>query len=439
MSKRKIRISQCMIVKNEERHIERALSWAKDIVDEQIVVDTGSTDRTVALSEKLGARVFHIRWTNDFSAARNYAIDQAAGDWILFSDADEWCAKEEAAKIPKLIGDAVAKKKNLILATLYSIDDEGKIADTLETTRIFANIPERRYIGKIHETLVGPIPFEKVLNAAESLAILHDGYTKAEQERKWERNLTLIQEALEENPQNAELLGYLGDEWMKREEYDAARNAYQKSVAYLGNGDSESRKSVPGRTVKTLWNLLLLANKEPDMAQRDAEIRKLYEKSQNIVPKCPDFDYFMGWYCLEREEDQDAVVYLERAFWRLGHEDVNEESFYMKSNLTEACENYALALFRTGKKQEAAAYCKEILKVDPNRWSALCLFLRIGRCYASEEELVKLYDLSQMRNRFLLAKAVHMTGRNELLPWLSAWMTEDEKKVIREQLEIPIK
>ena len=79
---KKLRISQCLIVKNEESNIERALSWGKDIMWEQIVVDTGSTDRTVELAKKAGAKIFSFPWTDDFAAAKNYALEQAKGDWI---------------------------------------------------------------------------------------------------------------------------------------------------------------------------------------------------------------------------------------------------------------------------------------------------------------------------------------------------------------------
>lgn len=77
-------LSQCMIVKNEEKHIRRALSWAAGIAKEQIVVDTGSTDRTVEIARSMGAKVFHFPWEDDFSSAKNYAIRQASGSWIAF-------------------------------------------------------------------------------------------------------------------------------------------------------------------------------------------------------------------------------------------------------------------------------------------------------------------------------------------------------------------
>ena len=101
--KKKVRISQCMIVKNEERNIERALSWGKAIMWEQVVVDTGSIDRTVELAEKLGAKVFYFPWKDDFSAAKNFAVEQAKGEWIAFLDADEYMEPEDAEKIGKVL------------------------------------------------------------------------------------------------------------------------------------------------------------------------------------------------------------------------------------------------------------------------------------------------------------------------------------------------
>ena len=80
-----VRLSQCMIVKNEERNIERALGWAKDVAFEQIVVDTGSTDRTVELAEKMGAKVYHFEWIKDFGAARITQLSRPQGIGSHFS------------------------------------------------------------------------------------------------------------------------------------------------------------------------------------------------------------------------------------------------------------------------------------------------------------------------------------------------------------------
>ena len=98
-----VRISQCMIVKDEENNIKKALSWGKGIVCEQIVVDTGSRDRTVQIAESMGARVYHYTWTDDFAAAKNYAISKAKGEWIAFLDADETWAPGDEKKLLKIL------------------------------------------------------------------------------------------------------------------------------------------------------------------------------------------------------------------------------------------------------------------------------------------------------------------------------------------------
>ena len=78
-----------MIVKNEEQHLAKCLMSVKPVVDEMIVVDTGSTDKPKHIAAALGAKVFDFPWTNDFSEARNYSLSKASGDWILVLDADE--------------------------------------------------------------------------------------------------------------------------------------------------------------------------------------------------------------------------------------------------------------------------------------------------------------------------------------------------------------
>ena len=126
-SKRGERISQCMIVKNEEKNIERALSWGKTVMWEQIVVDTGSTDRTVEIARGLGARVVTFPWIDDFSAAKNYAIEQCGGDWIALLDADEYMMPEGAEKLPEFIKEMNARGLDGLSTGWQQLDEEGKI------------------------------------------------------------------------------------------------------------------------------------------------------------------------------------------------------------------------------------------------------------------------------------------------------------------------
>ena len=117
-----MRLSQCMIVKNEECNIERALRWGKGVVWEQIVVDTGSRDRTVQIAESMGAKVYHYTWSDDFSAAKNYAISKARGEWIAFLDADETFAPGDGEKLPGILRQLESTKAEGIAAGWMQLD-----------------------------------------------------------------------------------------------------------------------------------------------------------------------------------------------------------------------------------------------------------------------------------------------------------------------------
>ena len=93
------RLSICLITKNEEAHLARCLESVRGLHDDLVVVDTGSSDRTVDIARAFGARLFEFAWQDDFSRARNFCIEQAAGDWILSLDADESIALRDHAVI----------------------------------------------------------------------------------------------------------------------------------------------------------------------------------------------------------------------------------------------------------------------------------------------------------------------------------------------------
>ena len=99
----RLRISACVIAKNEAANLGRWLASVQPIADEMIVVDTGSTDATADIARQGGARVYAFAWCDDFSAAKNFALDQATGDWVLFLDADEFFAKGSIPRVRPLL------------------------------------------------------------------------------------------------------------------------------------------------------------------------------------------------------------------------------------------------------------------------------------------------------------------------------------------------
>src|SRR5207244_8503320 len=103
MTDRKATLSLCMIVRDAERSLAAALDSARPFVDEIIVIDTGSTDGTRKIAEDRGARVFDFVWRDDFSAARNYSLEQATGDWIFWMDADDVLPPQSGATLIRLI------------------------------------------------------------------------------------------------------------------------------------------------------------------------------------------------------------------------------------------------------------------------------------------------------------------------------------------------
>ena len=214
VSKPVVRLSQCMIVKNEEKNINRALSWAKKAAFEQIVVDTGSTDRTVEIAESMGAKVFHIDWINDFAVAKNYAIEQATGNWIAFLDADEYLSPEDTDKLMvvlKEIEENPEMRNNvLILSTpLINLDDRNRAFSVYRQRRIFRNMKNIRYTGRIHEALT---VHEGVISIND-ISIIHTGYASSSysETSKHDRNIGMLREELEKSPDDIDIKAYLAD------------------------------------------------------------------------------------------------------------------------------------------------------------------------------------------------------------------------------------
>ena len=257
-----VRLSQCMIVKNEETNIERALSWGKDIVYEQIVVDTGSTDRTVELARAMGAKVYDFEWIDDFAAAKNYAISKASGEWIAFLDADEYFPPEEAEKLMPLLNKLARTRYYVMLTSWMHVSRDEKIFAGGVQTRIFKRMEGLRYKKRIHEELElnGGSIVECTVDASNELAIFHSGYdlSSSEDKQKGERNARLILMELEEHPDDYDMMGYLGDAYYSiRDNNERAEEWYRKSIdrmpAHIDEYDV--------RSAVTFWKLMTILYK----------------------------------------------------------------------------------------------------------------------------------------------------------------------------------
>ena len=170
---KKSTVSLCMIVKDEEANLARCLASVKPIVDEMVVVDTGSNDRTSDISEFFGARVYEFEWSNDFAAARNFSISKAKGDWILIMDADEVISPMDYDHFKKLtvkksqepVAYSVATRNYCYEANTigwypndghYIQEEAGFGWLSSEKVRLFSNRNEIKFEGAVHE-MVDPV------------------------------------------------------------------------------------------------------------------------------------------------------------------------------------------------------------------------------------------------------------------------------------------
>lgn len=200
-------LSLVMITKNEELKIKRCLDSVKNLVDEIIVVDTGSTDKTKEIAAEFEAKVFDYTWTNNFSDTRNFAIKQSTGDWNLILDADEIITNFNIDKINNFINSKENTIGKIKIINLFEEDNEVKKSNAF----ISRLAPKGVYFeGSIHEQLDTSLPREIV-----DIEIEHDGYLKT---NKFNRNISMILNELKNNNTDSYLL------------YQAAKTYYSNNM-----------------------------------------------------------------------------------------------------------------------------------------------------------------------------------------------------------------
>lgn len=212
------RLSVCLIVKNEEKFLVQCLKSIRDIAQQIIIVDTGSTDRTIEIAREFGAEIYTREWSDDFSAARNAALEHASGDWVLILDADEELPADQHAK---LLADMTNAK---VMAYRLPLVNSGQEAEGQSfVPRLFRNMPGGCYSGRIHEqvfpSLLTCCKSWGLKTAMGSAQILHHGYNKdmMRDRNKIQRNLKLLGRACEENPHDVNLIMNLGLELVRSE------------------------------------------------------------------------------------------------------------------------------------------------------------------------------------------------------------------------------
>ena len=222
-----VRISAALIVRDEEEHIGACLASIGPIVDEVIVVDTGSKDATASIAAARGAKVFDVPWRGDFAFARNAALERASGEWILYVDADERVS---------LTGDLQATIDDpTVIAARVRFRASSRVFPYWEY-RLFRNRSDIRFRGVIHESIM-----PDVLPLVESgqhrivtapLAFDHLGY-EGDLSRKHRRNHPLLLKAVADDPQRIYLWHTLGEAALGLQDLKGAEDAWRKGLAVI--------------------------------------------------------------------------------------------------------------------------------------------------------------------------------------------------------------
>lgn len=268
-----------MIVRNEARCLARCLDSIRALADEIVIVDTGSTDGTIEIAKTFNARVSHFAWVDDFSAARNFSLDQTTGDWILVLDADEYApvaGRNSHSALAHEIDEFI--KKEPAIGRLKIVSEFRQNGQILRSQSYVARLFPRgaRFRGRIHEQVVSPLP--RVNLRAE---LSHDGYLTGQ---KSDRNVKLLLAELAHEPDNAYLAYQLAIEYTTLEQPQQALQYLRKAFATMKWTDSFT----PNVVVDLLYAAMAL--KQFDIGT-DA-----IEKSANYLEDFPDFYLARGLF-----------------------------------------------------------------------------------------------------------------------------------------------
>jgi len=293
----KPQLSLAMIVKNEARCLARCLQSIRSIVDEMVIADTGSTDDTVGIAKNFGAKILRFDWVNDFSAARNYSLGQATGDWILVLDADEFASDALAKEIREFV------QKQPAIGRLKIVSDFRRGGNTLRSQSFVSRLFPRgaHFQGRIHEQIVSPLPR---LNLSGEL--WHDGYLETQ---KSDRNVKLLLAELEHAPDNAYLRYQLAIEYTSLDQTENAFQCLRQSFARMKSGDAFA----PNVVVDLLYAAMALK-------KFDAGIEAI-EKAETQLQDFPDYYLARGLFYMNLIRSNAAkyaseLPKIERSFQR---------------------------------------------------------------------------------------------------------------------------
>ena len=294
-----IHLSVSMIVKNEEKFLEECLNSVKSVADEIIVTDTGSTDNTIKIAEKFGAKVFNYHWNNDFSAARNFSLSHCSGNWVLYIDADE---RVDPGSLKELERIKKTSDKIGYFCTVKSLDGEVNRDNSMRYVRLFRKADGAQFRGRVHEQISGSLLELGMKLVNSSILINHLGYNIDDEGRKGKagRNLILLEEEYGQN-ESGYLAFQLANTHIILENNEESKKFFE--IAANSNDLSKNLKAL---------SYSYLALMEHKVLNSENSIRFI-EKSLSINSEVPFSNYLCSKIHFQRGDLIKAEEYCKKA------------------------------------------------------------------------------------------------------------------------------
>jgi len=378
-------LAVCMIVKNEEKYLPLILGDIQGLWDELIIVDTGSTDNTIEIAQKFGARIVSQPWTDDFSAARNRSKDEATAAWILWLDADD---RMEAAHVKQL----QSLKHTFNEGYVYGLPVVSTMADGSHDpflqVRLFPNDPRLRFENRIHESISQSVKKYGFKGACLPIQIIHTGYENPEHlSLKIQRNMLLLEEELAEKPENIVLRYLYANNLAYFHRFQEAQRHYEEIMRIPGN--RQEQEDVYHGALVRLAQIYNLHNK-----RKEAE--ELARHATEIRPEDMQGWYQWGSVLMRLKENEAALEKFSRAL--ACKENVSSIVVNYRALRIFSLEGAANTLVSMGRQQEAENLLRDALKQEHlPEISALLDKLQNKACPSEEEFLQKGQELLESK------------------------------------------
>lgn len=347
-------ISLCMIVKNEEEYLPACLKSVKDIVDEIIIVDTGSTDKTIEIARQFGAKVYYFKWNNNFSEARNQSLKYATKNWILIMDADDEIYDKDKETLKILLNRQLDDSAIYFFETLSycgSVINDSNIAINLNP-RLFRNHRGTHYEGEIHNQLIYTQNEYNII--CSDIKIHHYGYLdkKITANDKRNRNISILTEQIKKDPNSKYAFFNLGNEYAALNNMEKALECYYKAYE---NFDSDKGYSC--------ILLIRIVATNYDIGEYN-EALKFIDIGIKYFPKCTDFYYLKAAIFGNTHRPTLQIKTLEKCI-EMG-EAPSELKFIYGSGSFKAYYELANAYMKLNDYDAAFNYYMETIKSKPD-------------------------------------------------------------------------